>query len=107
MPLGRIVVEQSPERAELQQALVNEWREPDLRATEPVIIEEAVGFDKRYIRVYVVWSRWRSLSQTERSDIIVEAMRDVRGADEMARVTVAMGLTPEEAERMGIRYEAA
>jgi hypothetical protein len=53
----------------------------------------------------VIWSDWGDFNQQERSEIIMDAYEEARGSDLVSLVTVAMGLTPTEAERMGIEYE--
>jgi len=56
--------------------------------------------------IYVVWDEWQELTQTERSEIIMDVVDNLAGEDrlpENSPVTVAMGLTAEEAKRMGIK----
>lgn len=90
---------------ELEDDLVQEWLHPQPNSTEPVIIED---LDKDYgdelISVYVIWSRWDGLDETERSEVIATACERARGRGYVLRVTSAAGLTPEEAERNGIEY---
>ena len=40
-----------------------------------------------------------------RSETIMDASEEVLGVEESLKVTVAMGLTKEEAKRLNIRYE--
>ncbi len=54
----------------------------------------------------VIWDKWGELTQTERSEIIMDVVDNLAGDDRLpadSPVTVAMGLTREEAKRMGIR----
>ena len=88
----------------LLQRLTQEWTKPDENALEPVIIEAA---EERYFgstHLYVIWSDWGTRSQQERSELIMKAYKATHDAEAFLNVTVAMGLTPEEAQRMGIHY---
>lgn len=88
---------------EMESRLVQEWSHPQNDSSEPVIIEES---ERQQVpsHLYVIWSEWRPLSQYERSKIILNAYEQVRGRSFALNVSVAMGLTPEEAQRMGIEY---
>jgi hypothetical protein len=103
MPLGtRIVRTLSNEASTLRDQLVQEWREPDPARVEPFIVEEQ---DSRTgtLRLYVFWRAWAGLPQRERSEVIMDAFEQARGPAPEVRVTLAMGLTPDEAERLGMR----
>lgn len=88
---------------ELHRRLAAEWANPT-SAGEPVIVSD-VGGQNRPTRLYVIWSDWDAISQRERSEIVMSAYEHVAGTDAARRVTIAMGLTPAEANRMGIRYQ--
>ena len=83
--------------------LVEEWRHPRREASEPIIIEDRQA-RQGPVHVYVIWQDWVGLDQIERSEIIMSACEQVRGPDFALDVTVAMGLTKQEAERMRIAY---
>jgi hypothetical protein len=68
----------------------------------PRIIEEDDRLSQN-MHVYVLWDAWNSVSERERSEIILEAYEQARGKTEMLRVSVAIGLTPLEAARMGLQ----
>ena len=104
MPLAKIVHKINLKYRELQTRLVEEWSSPQQGAAEPVIIEEADTQGRVPTHLYVIWNAWSDLDQIERSEIIMEACEQVRGRDFALNVTVAMGLTTREAERMGIEY---
>lgn len=105
MPLRKRVERSIPAAAaQLEDELLQEWRHPDDSHEEPVIIEEN-GQPDRPVRLYVIWNAWGALSQIERSELIMDVYEKLRGEPEALRVTVAMGLTPDEAERLGIRYQ--
>lgn len=95
-----------PKAEKLRNRLLQEWRDPDDSLAEPVIIEEG-GTQNRPTHLFVVWSEWAGLNQQERSEIIMEAFEELRGAAQGLHVTVAMGLTQEEANRMNIGYSEA
>ncbi len=103
MPLAKIVHLIDQKHQSLQNMLVQEWKHPQREASEPIIIEDRQG-RQGPIHVYVIWQDWAGLDQIERSEIIVDACEQVRGADFALDVTVAMGLTAQEAARMGIEY---
>jgi len=92
-----------PGATELLRLLVQELRHPREARGRPLILIKQEGRGLiRPIQLYVVWRKWESLSQLERSEIIMDAYEQVKGADEAQKVVSAMGLTPEEAPRMGI-----
>ena len=105
MPVKRLIPRQPPASAQtLRDRLIAEWRNPASTAAQPVILEEAGGANQPS-HVYVIWDDWRDLGQIERSEIIMDAFESVHGRDRSLNVTVAMGLTVEEADRIGIRYQ--
>lgn len=106
MPLAKIVRRSDPKHQSLRERLVQEWTAPNSSDSEPVIIEEgSVSMGQNFTaHLYVIWSEWADLDQTERSEIIMDACEQVRGRDFALNVTVAMGLTTTEAQRMGIEY---
>ncbi|HEY3243641.1 MAG TPA: hypothetical protein VGM03_09840 [Phycisphaerae bacterium] len=104
MPLRRRrVLARNPRSEGLRARLVEEWRQPREDVPEPIIVEES-GPNKP-THLFVIWSDWGDFNQQERSEIIMDAYEEARGSDLVSLVTVAMGLTPTEAERMGIEYE--
>jgi len=84
--------------------LVDEWQHPAPGAQQPIIIEESGG-PGQPVHLYVVWDDWAPLGSIERSEVIMDAYEQVQGQSSATNVTVAMGLTPIEAERLGIRYQ--
>jgi hypothetical protein len=103
MPLAKIVHLVDPKHQLLQAELIQEWSHPRREASEPIIIEDRQG-QQGPVHVYVIWQDWSGLDQIERSEIIMSACEQARGADFALGVTVAMGLTVREAERMRIAY---
>lgn len=103
MPLKRRLTRTAPASAgELIRLLHNEWTNPQ-PAGQPLIVVE--GGANEPIHVYVIWDKWSDLNQSERSEIIMDVVENLAGAHALpvnSPVTVAMGLTPDEAKRMGI-----
>lgn len=93
-----------PVAADLKKRLVQEWSKIRSTAAQPIILEDR-GRGKQPVRIYVVWDDWNELSGIERSEIIMDAFEEVHGESEAVNVTVAMGLTPLEADHMGIQYK--
>jgi hypothetical protein len=105
MPVRKMLKRRpNPEAADLTDRLVAEWKAKASKAEQPVIIEEGGG-PHQPLHVYVVWDEWGELNQLERSTIIVDAFERRYGKTKALNLTVAMGLTPREADRMGIEYE--
>jgi hypothetical protein len=104
MPIGRLIVEQNSQTEELRKKLTHEWQQPS-HAAQPVLIEAAGDRMSGSKQLYVIWDDWVSLDQRERSEIIMDAYEATHERPDVLSVTVAMGVTAKEAERMGIRYE--
>jgi hypothetical protein len=104
MPIGRLVTERNTQAEALRERLIHEWQQPS-PAAQPVLIEAAGDRMSSSKHLYVIWDDWLSLDQRERSEIIMDAYEGTHERQEVLSVTVAMGLTAKEAERMGIRYE--
>ena len=104
MPIGRLIQEQNPEIQALRERLIQEWSEPSI-ASQPVLIEEAGDRMSNSKQVYVIWDEWQPLDQRVRSEIIMDAYEATHGRQEVLSITVAMGLTAADAERIGLRYE--
>jgi hypothetical protein len=105
MPVKKLVrVPRSPNAVSLRQRLAAEWSNPASSAPQPVILEERRGAGQP-LHVYVIWDEWAPLGMVERSEIIMDAYEDSHGTAPSLDVTVAMGLTESEADRMGIGYQ--
>jgi len=85
------------------QRLAEEVRNPQEGMAEPVIVLESQG-QQSPTHLYVIWSEWGQLTQLERSEIALEAYGEAKGVSSARNIRVALGLTPQEAERMGIEY---
>jgi hypothetical protein len=81
---------------------MKEWERPK-KEGQPVIVLEGGKGQPRHI--YVIWDEWRGLDQRQRSEVIMDVVEHLTGRHalrDLSLVTVAMGLTAEEAKRMGI-----
>ncbi len=103
MPVRRYSVAQSPDVSRLVNQLVAEWRSPNSAAAEPVILEERDRHGQ-VVHVYVVWSDWAHLNREQRGEVIMDAAEQVKPKDEVLNITIAMGLTPDEADRFQIKW---
>jgi hypothetical protein len=82
--------------------LMAEWQSPKPSGQPLIVIE---GEDPEPSHIYVIWDAWANLSQTERSEIIMDVIDNLSGEHRLTNqsaITVAMGLTSQEAERMGL-----
>ena len=66
---------------------------------EPLIVEDRVG-QTQSLHVVVIWDKWKSLLPKDRSKVILDAYAMAERAQNMT-FTMAMGLTGEEAFRLG------
>ncbi len=101
--LQRINFATTDRQAHLAETLKAEWQNP--QNAEPLIIEESPRPDAPPNHIYVVWQEWSDLTPLERSRVIFAAYTQKLGfASEafLQEVTLAMGLTPEEARAMNI-----
>lgn len=88
----------------LQERLTQEFEHPSQDYAQPFINIDRPG---ERVHLLVVWDDWHSLSQQERSLLIMDAYRAAEGPEAASLVSVAMGLTQQEAERLGFDLEPA
>ncbi|MCA9410187.1 MAG: hypothetical protein KC917_06940 [Candidatus Omnitrophica bacterium] len=106
MPIGRLHKSYDEGlRQRLKQSLVDEWRNPHSDTLQPLIAEEGGG-PGQPIHLYIIWDEWAYLDAQDRSEIIMDAYQEVSSPEKVLEVTLAMGMTREEAERMGLRIES-
>ena len=105
MPVKQYQQHQTSEHAALAAALAAEWITPQPNNPEPVILEETVR-GQGIAHVYVVWSEWADLDGVERSEIIMEAAEKKFSPDDVLNISIAMGLTPIEADRLHIDWRS-
>ena len=107
MPRGYIVPVEDTDYSTLLARLTQEWERPDPDAVEPVIIEtsDSLRPQQAPTQLYVIWSEWRDLTPRRRSEMMMDAYIAARGRPSALNVTLAMGLTPQEADNLGIKYQ--
>lgn len=98
MPVYRHPENGPANRNELVCELTHEWT-GQTSHNEPIIIVNEMG-QTRTLHVLVVWEAWRGVAETVRSSIIMDAYE--RGfPDAEPRISIALGLTMDEATAMG------
>ena len=85
---------------ELKRRLLDEWRGQSSPDPRPLIIHEEDEHGV-VIHVYVIWGEWGNLDQLTRSEVITDAYWEMF-PEKADTLTVAMGLTESEAQRMGL-----
>jgi hypothetical protein len=90
---------------ELVRELVEELKKEGVSSSPqtPTLYEEAQTYGDS-LHVTVIWSRWAGVPEEERGAIILDAYRQAGEEDSYRRITMVLGLTPEEAERLNIHY---
>jgi hypothetical protein len=88
---------------QLASRLAQEWKSPNPSAPEPVILEDR-NAQQDVVHVYVVWSDWSHLDRAQRGEIIMDAAEKVMPLSQVLKIAIAMGLTPDEADRFGIKW---
>jgi hypothetical protein len=91
---------------DLVKMLRREMTAPQAGLVEPIIIEEKPPEALGRIRLYVIWAKWKDIPQVERARIIRDAYKETQLFN-VDNVFSAVGLTADEAERLGIRYADA
>ena len=89
---------------QLTQLLAEEFRrydDPDQEYHQPLI---QIDRPAERAHLLVIWDAWRTSSQQERSLIIMDAYREAMGHEAALAVSVAMGLTQDEAVRLGFDF---
>lgn len=89
----------SRRETQIRKAIVAELRRPDdTPATPdgPVVYQEESGTPERYTRWYVIWKQFEGVDNENRSRVILDAVEEVFGRQAALRVSIAMGLTPED-----------
>jgi hypothetical protein len=104
MPVRNInKLEHSTEYAALVDELFAEWQNVHSTNREPVILVEKTR-DGKPAHFYVIWTKWSAVERNVRSEIIMDAAEKKFSPDDMQAVTIAMGLTPDEADRFNLKW---
>ena len=103
MSLAQRIYPKNALYASLAQHLVDEIKNPQSGDAEPLIILESQR-QQTPTHLYVIWSEWGQLTQLERSEIALESYREAKGSNSASQLHIALDLTPEDAECMGIAY---
>lgn len=98
--IGQLRVEDAHIR-DLVDNLATEWTAEHPGDADAPLITEMRDPNSGVVHLYVVWSAFQGIGHQQRSEIIMDAYERVASAD-IPNVTLAMGLLPAEAERMGI-----
>ena len=89
----------SRRETKLRKAIAEELRRPDdapATLDGPVVYQEESGTPERYTRWYVIWKMFEGVDSEDRSRVVLDAVEEVFGRPEALRVSIAMGLTPED-----------
>jgi hypothetical protein len=91
-------------RTQVLEGLAQELRrdnDADKPKGAPTIYWEEV---KGYTHYFAVWDRFEFMERPERHSVLMDAI-EAWNEDEALKVTVAVGLTPDEAKAMGLGLE--
>jgi hypothetical protein len=103
MPVREMKPERTSEHHDLVAELAAEWSNPNSGRDEPIIFIER-DRDDRPAHIYVIWSRWGHLETLERGEIIMDAAAKQLSPDDLLNITMAFGMTQEEARRMNFKF---
>lgn len=94
-----------PDHEALLEELTTHLRQeaPEGTLAQPLIVEEEIRGSSRF-RIYVLWDRWNSVKDEERSQIILEAYQNAYGSEKMLNASLALGVTSLEATQLGISF---
>lgn len=109
MPVHRYGVESRHDRDDLVGLLAGELLadqgRPPVHYDSPddapsIYIDEGKMSDS--LRITVVWSCWFDVPEVQRAAIILDAFDKAGRKSERDRISVALGVTPEEADALGM-----
>lgn len=107
LAMSRLQLRNNPELLDarlLTQQLAAEFDNYDAPSQDyhqPLInMEAALG----RIHLLVIWDAWYAFSQQERSRMIMDAFEASQGSESALRVSVAMGLTQDDAAHLGVDF---
>ena len=94
-------VESHPEWVRELARVLKEDKEKGSAGEAEVLIEEIGSFHS--LHVTVIWDEWTGIEPEVRGRIILDAFKEAGREEEMHQITMAMGVTVEEATRLGVR----
>lgn len=99
MPIRKIDHTEQPDLKKLAHLLAQELiagGTPD----GPDIVEEALPQNRKYVTV--IWQEFASVEASKRGKVILDAYNEAQGPEAMLSISAALGVTPEEAIRLGL-----
>ncbi len=93
--------ESVPQRyPELVKLLAQEIHHPSASIGPRIIEQKSRGLDRYHVSV--IWDRWAGVDPADRADVILEAYVQAKSELEMLRISLAIGLTPDEAVKLRV-----
>lgn len=89
-----------PEYDKLVRRLAQELKSSG-KELQPLILEQEIEVTGSR-HVHVIWDQWAELPEEQRSDIIEEAYAEAEGPTVAEQITLASGVTPQEAVVLGL-----
>lgn len=96
-------MDHTTEYTSLVDELLAEWQNAHSTNQEPVILVEKAR-DGKPVHLYVIWSKWTAVERIVRSEIIMDAATKKLAPGDSQSITIAMGLTPNEADRLNLKW---
>ena len=69
----------------------------------PEVYEEEQPYGDN-LHVTVIWGKWSGVPVEERGAVILDAYEKAELSDQMRRITLAVGLTEEEAKKLNVSF---
>lgn len=105
MPRARLQQPPQPDIDRLVELIIAEWAHPSEDPGAPIIIVDDPEEPSLPVRLYVVWDQWEHLDFDERWEVVSRAAVSVLSDHQRERLTLAAGLTSNEARNMQLEYE--
>ena len=102
MPRNRTKAKPAHNHPELVEELAKEMEEKGVSPTPavPTVYEVEQKYTNT-LHVTVVWSKWEQVPVEERGAIILDAYEKAGLKEDMRRIAIALGVTPDEAKKLG------
>lgn len=109
MPVHKYSLESKHERNDLVAEVANELLSDSghnvlLSPDAPEIFIDATRGHRgtESLRVWVVWEKWNGVPEVQRAGVILDAFEKADRKEEAEKITIAMGLTRDEAAALGL-----